>query len=292
MYAAKIITPSKRNIKESTTVFLLLFSGSVSWKACTREKKKKAKHHDTHKKEYTDKECQLHKPVFISINLSTSISLSKCPGLWNQAAINFLLRARKQSSFPFNLHLPNSFLQLQLLFLLSSASHTQFHQVLSLVGHFTNIYPFFLGSTYMNESHPESYIGITGWASGRLRTAMCICKKNLPQWFFQIQQQMQDGLHLRWQQQSLPAVHTATQACSEPGFLSKAQQGDFLPTGKGRLQVFLGNMKFPRPWVFIRLWVASCLGKLLKAVSVHSEWANMQEICSFAVSCPRTSTAL
>lgn len=41
---------------------------------------------------------------------------------------------------------------------------------------------------------------------------------------------MQDEPHLRWQQQSLPAVHTATQVCSEPGFLSKAQQEDFLPT--------------------------------------------------------------
>lgn len=67
---------------------------------------------------------------------------------------------------------------------------------------------------------------------------------------------MQDGLHLRWQQQSFPAGCTATQVCSEPGFLSKAQQGDFLPTGEGKLQVFLGKLqdiKFPRQWVFIRL---------------------------------------
>lgn len=61
MYAAKIITPSKRNIKESNTVFLLLFSGSVSWKAYEKEK--------THKNEYIDK-YPLHKLAFISRSLS------------------------------------------------------------------------------------------------------------------------------------------------------------------------------------------------------------------------------
>lgn len=132
----------------------------------------------THKNKYIDNECQLYKPAFISRSLSTSISLSEYPGSWNQSAVNFLLRARRQSSFPFNLHLTNLFPQLQLLLLLSSASQMQFHWALPVEGHFTNIYPFFTGSIYSTESHPESYIERTGWARGRLRPAMSICKKN------------------------------------------------------------------------------------------------------------------
>lgn len=130
MYATKVITPSKRNIRERTKVFLLLFSASVSWKACARKK--------INKMEYTDSDCYVHKPThkptFIWRNMLALNSRGIYSRSWNPPALNFLLKARMQSSFLFSLHLTNSFPQLQL-FLLSSTSQVQSHWDLPLECH-------------------------------------------------------------------------------------------------------------------------------------------------------------
>lgn len=130
MYATKVITPSKRNIRERSKVFLLLFSASVSWKACARKK--------INKMEYTDSDCYVHKPThkptFIWRNMLALNSRGIYSRSWNPPALNFLLKARMQSSFLFSLHLTNSFLQLQL-FLLSSTRQVQSHWDLPLEYH-------------------------------------------------------------------------------------------------------------------------------------------------------------